>query len=150
MQPNIEDQGAWINLCLGRDSERELKPTLNTLFCFNQATMEQVLEYLVQFVETEKRIDYNIGQWIYTLLAILEQPLDPDVCSCLRSLARACSIIRADSVIFFVPSTYNQSFDMLVINRTNVILYFRKSSFTILVSFLLIRVQFRAREMHIV
>lgn len=97
LQPNIkDDQDTWISFCLG--SKEKIQPTLNTLFCFNQPTVEQVLEYLVQFVETERKIEYKIGQWIYSLLAILEQPLQPDTCSCLRSLARACSIIRADSV----------------------------------------------------
>lgn len=96
LQPDINDQNTWISFCLG--SKEKIKPTLNTLFCFNQSTVEQVLEYLVHFVETERRIEYKIGQWIYALLAILEQPLQPDTCSCLRSLARACSVIRADSV----------------------------------------------------
>ncbi|XP_012525396.1 gem-associated protein 2 [Monomorium pharaonis] len=93
--PDINDQNAWVSFCLG--AEEKIEPTLNTLFCFNQSNIEQVLEHLVQFVETERRIEYKIGQWIYTLLAILEQPLQPDTCSCLRSLARACSVIRVDS-----------------------------------------------------
>ncbi|XP_029157481.1 gem-associated protein 2 [Nylanderia fulva] len=94
--PNIkDDQDTWISFCL--NSKEKIEPTLNTLFCFNQSIIEQVLEYLVQFVETERKIEYKIGQWIYSLLAILEQPLQPDTCSCLRSLARACSVIRADS-----------------------------------------------------
>ncbi|KAL6431555.1 hypothetical protein ACFW04_007255 [Cataglyphis niger] len=93
--PEINDQNAWISFCLG--SKEKIEPTLSILFCFNQSTVEQLLEYLVHFVETERRIEYKIGQWIYTLLAILEQPLQPDTCSCLRSLARACSVIRADS-----------------------------------------------------
>ncbi|GAB1867244.1 Gem-associated protein 2 [Camponotus japonicus] len=93
--PSINDREGWISFCLG--NKEKIEPTLNTLFCFNQSTVEQVLEHLVHFVETEKRIEYKIGQWIYTLLAILEQPLQPDTCSCLRSLARACSVIRADS-----------------------------------------------------
>lgn len=101
LQPESNDRNAWINLCVGNDNEA-IKPTLNILFCFNQPTVEQVLEYLVNFVEVEKKIHYKIGQWIYTLLVILEQPLHPDMYSCLRSLARACSIIRADSVIFIV------------------------------------------------
>lgn len=100
LQPELNDQNGWINLCLGNDSAKKIKPTMNTLLCFNQSTVEQVLEYLIHFVEAEKRIDYGIGQWIYTLLVILEQPLHPDMCSCLRCLARACSIIRANSVIF--------------------------------------------------
>ncbi|KYN30613.1 Survival of motor neuron protein-interacting protein 1, partial [Trachymyrmex septentrionalis] len=94
-KPDIDDQNAWINFCL--DGKEKIGPTLNTLFCFSQSDVEQVLEYLVQFVETERKVEYKIGQWIYTLLGILEQPLQPDTCSCLRSLARACSVIRADT-----------------------------------------------------
>jgi len=99
LQPDVSDENAWINLCLGSDSEDRIQPTLKVLFCFNQFTIEQVLEHLVHFVETRRKIEYEVGQWIYTLLVILEQPLQPDTCSCLRSLARACSIIRADTVI---------------------------------------------------
>ncbi|XP_066602621.1 gem-associated protein 2-like isoform X2 [Prorops nasuta] len=43
------------------------------------------------------KIENRLGEWIFALLVVLEQPLNPDACSCLRSLARACSIIRANS-----------------------------------------------------
>lgn len=99
LQPDMNDQNACINFCLG---EEKIEPTLNNLFCFNQSNVEQMLEYLVQYIETERRIEYKIGQWVYASLVILEQPLQPDTCSCLRSLARACSVIRADSVILFI------------------------------------------------
>lgn len=99
LQPDHDDQNAWISFCLG---DTKIEPTLNTVFCFNQSSVEQLLEYLVQYVETERRIGHKIGQWIYALLVMLEQPLQPDTCSCLRSLARACSVIRADSVIFLI------------------------------------------------
>lgn len=104
LQPDINDESSWINRCLRCNSDEKLEPTLNTLFCFNQPTVEQVLEYFVQFIETERRIEYKVGQWVYTLLVMLEQPLNPDTCSCLRSLARICSVIRADSVILFALS----------------------------------------------
>ncbi|EFN75349.1 gem-associated protein 2 [Harpegnathos saltator] len=95
--PAINDESRWINLCIGCNNDERLEPTLNTLFCFNQPTVQQVLEYFVHFLETQRKIEYKMGQWIYTLLVMLEQPLNPDTCSCLRSLARICSSIRADS-----------------------------------------------------
>jgi len=95
----MDDQNAWCRLCLGND---KIEPTLNTLLCFTQSNVEQVLEHLVQFVETRKRIEYKMGQWIYALLVILEQPVQPDTCSCLRSLARACSIIRASNSVILL------------------------------------------------
>lgn len=112
----MSEEDAWINLCLGSNGETRIQPTLSTLFCFSQSTIEQVLEYLVRFVETGRRIEYKVGQWIYTLLVILEQPLHPDTCSCLRSLARACSVIRADAVISFSGQTSSKSLDTLEIN----------------------------------
>ena len=33
----------------------------------------------------------EMGAWIYGLMARLEKPLDPDVCSSLRSLASVCA-----------------------------------------------------------
>lgn len=104
LQPDINDESSWIGLCFGCTNEKKIEPTLNILFCLNQPTVEQVLEYFVHYVETERRIDYKMGQWIYTLLVMLEQPLNPDTCSCLRSLARMCSVIRADSVILIALS----------------------------------------------
>lgn len=74
-----------------------INPTLSVAFCLNQPMVEQILEYLVEHIETKGRIEYKIGQWVYVLLVLLEMPLTPDTCSCLRSLARACSIIRANS-----------------------------------------------------
>lgn len=65
-----------------------------------QPLIEQVLEYLVEYVQKQGKIEYKIGQWLYALLVVLDLPLNPDTCSCLRSLARACSVIRANSVIY--------------------------------------------------
>lgn len=101
--PTVHNQAGWISMCTGRESkEEEITPTLNTVLCLNQPTVEQVLEYLVEYVEDKGRIGHRLGQWIYSLLAVLELPLNPDTCSCLRSLARACSIIRANSVTSLV------------------------------------------------
>lgn len=61
--------------------------------------VEKVLEYLVEHIEASDKIEYEMGRWIYALLVILEMPLTPDMCSCLRSLARTCSVMRAKSVI---------------------------------------------------
>lgn len=61
--------------------------------------IEQILEYLVEYIERLEKIEYKLGQWLYALLVVLEMPLTPETCSCLRSLARTCSVMRAKSVI---------------------------------------------------
>lgn len=57
--------------------------------------VERILEYLVEHLENLTKIEYRLGQWIYALLAVVELPLTPETCSCLRSLARTCSVMRA-------------------------------------------------------
>lgn len=100
LQPPIDNENGWIKFCSARcEEETKILPTLNTMFCLNQPIVEQVLEYLVEHIETQEKIDYELGQWIYALLVVLEMPLTPDTCSCLRTLARTCSIIRANSVM---------------------------------------------------
>ncbi|XP_033223432.1 gem-associated protein 2 isoform X2 [Belonocnema kinseyi] len=98
--PNMEDQKGWINLCCGSpDTEyKALPPTLDVILALNQPTIENVLEYLVNFIEEQGIIQFALGRWIYVLLVALELPLNPDMCSCLRSLARACSVIRANVI----------------------------------------------------
>lgn len=100
LQPDIGDEKGWIKFCSGCYKEKiKTAPTLSVIFCLNQPIVERILEYLVEHVATQKKIEYQLGQWIYALLVILEMPLTPDVCSCLRSLARTCSVMRAESVI---------------------------------------------------
>ncbi|XP_076180257.1 gemin 2 isoform X2 [Ptiloglossa arizonensis] len=95
--PDMNDQNGWIKFCLGQYKEMITIPTLNIVFCLNQPMVEQILEYLVEYIRTQKKIEYELGQWMYALLVVLEVPLTPDMCFCLRSLARTCSIIRANS-----------------------------------------------------
>lgn len=64
----------------------------------NHPAVEQVLEYLVESIEEQSDLDLHLGLWVYSLLVVLELPLNPDACSCLRTLARSCSVIRAKTV----------------------------------------------------
>lgn len=91
LQPDKNDQYGWIRFC----NDVEIAPTLDIIVCFTQALAEQVLVYLTEWLESETRLDYQIGRWIYALLVILEEPLFPDTCYTLRRLARVCSYIRA-------------------------------------------------------
>lgn len=93
--PKIEEKREWIEFC--SQEGKSVDPTLNVVFCLNQPTVEQVLEYLVEHVDQQRSIGRDLGKWLYALLVVLEMPLTPDACSCLRSLARACSVIRASN-----------------------------------------------------
>ncbi|KAI4491100.1 hypothetical protein M0802_010410 [Mischocyttarus mexicanus] len=97
--PHVDNQESWITYCFDKtsDDKENHSPTLTTVISMKQPLIEQVLEYLIEYVQTQGKIPYKIGQWLYALLAVLHLPLNPDTCSCLRSLARTCSVIRANS-----------------------------------------------------
>lgn len=97
LQPDADDQTDWINFCLGSADQDPHVPTLDIIFLMNQPLVEQVLEYLIEEVDT-KGLSSELGRWIYALLSVLEIPLNPDICSSLRTLARACSRARANLV----------------------------------------------------
>lgn len=58
-----------------------------------QFMVETLLEYNVQWLE-ETNFTQQRGQWLYALLAKLEKPLKPEMCSLIRTLARLCSTFR--------------------------------------------------------
>ncbi|XP_011495469.1 PREDICTED: gem-associated protein 2 [Ceratosolen solmsi marchali] len=95
--PNIKNQSGWINICTDSNEDKSLyiEPTLSVILTMNQSMIEQVLEYLIEFLEDQKSVKPQLGRWLYALLVALELPLNPDMCSCLRSLARTCSEIRS-------------------------------------------------------
>ncbi|KAF3428750.1 hypothetical protein E2986_01947 [Frieseomelitta varia] len=96
--PSIDDEKGWIKFCSGNETEgTRVLPTLDVIFSLNQPMIEQILEYLVEYIERLEKIQYELGQWLYALLVVLEMPLIPETCSCLRSLARTCSVMRAKS-----------------------------------------------------
>lgn len=75
-----------------------IEPTLTVILSMNQPTIKQVIEYLVEFLEEQKSIELQLGRWLYALLAAVELPLNPEMCFCLRSLARTCSTMRSQLV----------------------------------------------------
>ncbi|KZS01392.1 Survival of motor neuron protein-interacting protein 1 [Daphnia magna] len=68
---------------------------LPIILSLNQFMVETLLEYNVQWLE-ETSFSQQRGQWLYALLAKLEKPLKPEMCSLIRTLARLCSTFRAN------------------------------------------------------
>lgn len=99
LQPYANDRNSWIDACT-ENKPSYIVPTLTVILELNQPTIEQVLEYLVEYLEEidQRFIEPQLGRWLYALIAALELPLHPDVCSCLRSLARICSTKRSQLV----------------------------------------------------
>ncbi|KAK0080728.1 hypothetical protein PV325_013455 [Microctonus aethiopoides] len=126
--PCIDDQIGWMDFCFG-SKDREVKahlPTLDIILSMKPPLIEQVLEYFVEEVEKKMSVDIELGQWLYSLLSVVELPLDPDICSCLRALARACSKIRANLTISSSISDDDRAIATLNLFICLVARYFRQ------------------------
>jgi len=111
--PSANDADSWCRLCFGRlklksssgaqkeasqgDTDRTEEgtpPLLHIIANMNQHQICSVLEYHINWLEATGFTSAQ-GRWFYALLANLQKPLCPEVCSWLRRLARLCSNIRA-------------------------------------------------------
>ncbi|CAH3117696.1 unnamed protein product [Porites lobata] len=105
-------------------SSQELEgtpPLLSVLQGINQATLLQVLEYHVAWLE-EIGFSHHQGRWFYALLVCLEKPLLPETTSLLRTLARLCATLRAS-----LESPYHDLVSPLNLLITLVSRYFGQS-----------------------
>ncbi|XP_046656873.1 gem-associated protein 2-like [Daphnia pulicaria] len=102
MKPNItlpagDKEKEWSVLCYGNPEDEKpcagTPPMLPIILSLNQFMVETLLEYNVQWLE-ETNFTQQRGQWLYALLAKLEKPLKPEMCSLIRTLARLCSTFR--------------------------------------------------------
>jgi len=103
--PSIDKEEEWSDFCYGTASASDetcitpdrkgTPPLVSIIISLNQYQVETLLEYNIRWLE-EKEFSQQRGQWLYALLAKLEKPLIPEVCSLLRDLARICSTARAD------------------------------------------------------
>ncbi|CAG5122109.1 unnamed protein product [Candidula unifasciata] len=115
--PHATHAQGWCKLCFGRlkpksellntsseaagerplleSSESEgTPPLLHIVAHMDQQLVTCVLEYHINWLEATGFTSRQ-GQWFYALLASLQKPLTPEVCSWIRRLARLCSNIRA-------------------------------------------------------
>ncbi|CAG5866163.1 unnamed protein product [Menidia menidia] len=110
--PKMADEEGWTRFCLGeevlrgsavgvQDQEPALDyrklgfpPFLSIISRLNQATVQTVLDVLINWLE-EREFVPQLGRWLFSLLACLEKPLLPEAHSSIRQLARRCSQLRA-------------------------------------------------------
>lgn len=111
--PQAKDAETWCRLCFGKlklktedetDSnlikaadedypEEGTPPLLHLVAHMDQEQVINVIEYHTNWLEATGFTSAQ-GRWFYALLANLQKPLSPEVCSWLRRLARLCSNIR--------------------------------------------------------
>jgi len=110
--PNLNDEEAWRKFCFRKwhdavaktlpDEQLEsLKrihkgtpPLVTVLLGMGQPRIVDALEFHISWFIEEGYSEARM-QWLFALMCILEKPLDPDVCSSLRELAKNCVHLRS-------------------------------------------------------
>lgn len=101
-----------IEACVSYCKENE--PKLSFMFALNQRELENLIEhlsnYFVENVDNKEFMDECswITKWIYSSLACLRIPLDPEVHNSLRMIAKSCiqlieSSSNDDNANLFLP-----------------------------------------------
>lgn len=112
--PNLNDEEAWRTFCFRKWNNAVAKtmsseqiqnmkrihkgtpPLVTVLLAMNQPRIIDALEFHVAWF-VEEGYDEARMQWLFALMCVLEKPLDPDVCSTLRDLAKTCIRLRDES-----------------------------------------------------
>lgn len=93
--PPIDESKLWLEYC------KNNSPILRIMLQIDQRQLEVLLEYQFKWFEdaTENNLDLVIenswlGTWIYSTLSCLHLPLEPNVHSMLRQVAKCCVVAR--------------------------------------------------------
>ncbi|XP_073838044.1 gemin 2 isoform X2 [Musca autumnalis] len=108
--PLISDEGAWLKFC------RENPPKLSVILRLKQRTLEQLLNMISEWLKGEHMeevacssssaaanhavLDLSnseqwLGSWLYAVLSCLHLPLEPNIHSTLRDIARTAMRLRS-------------------------------------------------------
>uniref|UniRef100_A0A914WWM1 Gem-associated protein 2 n=1 Tax=Plectus sambesii TaxID=2011161 RepID=A0A914WWM1_9BILA len=106
--PNTNNESSWKSFCLKKASgitdtigakaasvghHEGTPPILELVLSLPTPQVNQLFAFQVDWFISD---GYSpaLMQWLYALMAVLEKPLDADVCASLRDLARQCRILR--------------------------------------------------------
>lgn len=84
----------------------ELSPRLSVMLSLSQSLIIDILESLIDWIR-EEGYSHRLGMWAYSLIACLEEPLQPDYFNILRRLSRLCSFIRSKRDLIHDKSLVN-------------------------------------------
>lgn len=93
--PKTANEKLWHEICVNGSTA----PLTRSVAEMHSSLVDCLLEYNVEWLQEQKILSPAQGQWIYALLARVDEPLCPDTCSTLRSLARECAKVRAQIVL---------------------------------------------------
>lgn len=90
--PRFEERERWKAVFCG-SAAPSIHPLVSIVTTIPQQSIEAVISYSARWIE-EEGFCASMGKWLYALLACVEKPLHPDMCSNIRALARACASAR--------------------------------------------------------
>lgn len=118
--PAIEELDEWKSYC------REHQPLLRSVLAIPLKSLDVLLEYLLSWLQEseppppadEVELDASeknnskawVTMWVYACLAYIFVPLDPNVCSVLREIAKSCRQLRDLSS----DATQNTSYSLII------------------------------------
>lgn len=90
--PSEDDSNLWLEYCQNN------QPLLTTMFRVPQRTLEALVEYQTKWLNDDL-VTYQenvrwLSPWIYSSLACLHLPLEPNMHSNLRDIAKTCIRLR--------------------------------------------------------
>ncbi|XP_065569664.1 gem-associated protein 2-like isoform X3 [Artemia franciscana] len=127
----------WADLCYGNEfalkhydqnirpnnetTEKKavMKPYLSFVLKMSQADIEKLLELHKEWLEPPGSFTLAIGQWLFSLMALIEKPLTAEFVSVLRDICRVCQ--RERSILGSVEDKNLMALNVLI---TIVIRYF--------------------------
>lgn len=88
--PSEDSTELWLDYC------RSKSPLLSVMFKVSQRTLEALIEYQSNWLQDINEPDQMnwLVSWIYASLACLHLPLEPDIHSVLRCIAKTCIRLR--------------------------------------------------------
>lgn len=105
--PNISEVDKWKQFCQNN------KPLLRFVLSISSKNLELLLEYLLSWLQEAGTGTTSIGWltiWIYACLAYIFVPLDPNLYSVLRDIARECRSLREKNI----EPNQNLSFSLII------------------------------------
>lgn len=90
--PSEDDENSWLEYCQNNE------PLLTTMFRIPQRTLEIIVEFQAKWLNNDLAMYTEnkrwLSPWIYSSLACLHLPLEPNMHSILRDIAKTCIRLR--------------------------------------------------------
>ncbi|XP_065212742.1 gem-associated protein 2-like [Planococcus citri] len=91
------DRNDWFEFMFGGSEDSEInqrEPYLDIVLAINNEMIENLIKYIVEWVEEKKISVYTAGLWFYALLACIGVPIRAKIMKRLRTFVYTCRELR--------------------------------------------------------